>query len=256
MWDFEVLQVIRRARSDLHSHGALQLTVGLEAPLRMGSGLDHEVRGAAILVAANEPHWFESDGWAAAFWIEPESRVGRGLADQYLQVESMVALPETPVAALREELLALAQSRGAVAHAEAARRALAAAWLPDAGPVPPLHPALRRAIRHISGLDEVRVSAADLAATAGVSESHLLHLFGDDLGIPLRRFVLWRRVRRAIRAIVDGESATHAAQVAGFHDSSHLTRTFKELLAVMPSQVARLRDQFDFVDEAEDGNTR
>jgi len=251
MWDYTVLQVIKRARSDLHSHGALQVTLGLEAPLRMGTDDDASgaVQGRVILVAANQPHWFESNGWAAALWTEPESRVGRVLQERYLQSASLVTLAEAPAAELLPGLLGFAQSEGGADDALQLRRGIERAWAGDAAIPPPLHPALRRATRHIAGLEEVRISAAELAEVAGVSESHLLHLFGDQLGIPLRRYVLWRRLHKAIRFVVEGNTATHAAQVAGFHDSAHLSRTFKQLLAVTPSELAKMRGCFEFGDE-------
>jgi AraC-like DNA-binding protein len=51
--------------------------------------------------------------------------------------------------------------------------------------------------------------------------------------------VLWWRMRRAVAVIVGGGTATKAAHDAGFHDSSHLTRSFKELLAVSPRELAK-----------------
>lgn len=246
VWDSSVLQVIRRARSDLHRHGALQLTLGVERPLRMGGDTVDTLQGRAILVAADQPHWFESDGWAAALWLEPQSRPGRALAQRYLADATMAVLPEGSAADLWTPLLTLASAPASLASASALRERIVAAWIGDAGRAPPLHPALQRATRAIAGLDEVRVSAAELAETVGISESRLLHLFGEQLGIPLRRFVLWCRVRRAILALAEGANATQAAHVAGFHDSAHLTRTFKSLLAVPPREVAKLRGHFSF----------
>ena len=97
-----------------------------------------------------------------------------------------------------------------------------------------------------------RVSASELAKVSGISESHLLHLFTQDLGIPLRRFVLWWRMRRAVVAMIEGATATKAAHDAGFHDSSHFTRTCKELMAVGPREIAKAasRGHFEVGDDA------
>ena len=74
-----------------------------------------------------------------------------------------------------------------------------------------------------------------VASAAGVSESWLSHHFGDRVGVPIRRYVLWRRLRLAIKAALDGDSLTDAAHAAGFSDSAHLTRTFRETFGVAPS---------------------
>jgi AraC-like DNA-binding protein len=72
-----------------------------------------------------------------------------------------------------------------------------------------------------------------------------MHQFKHDLGVPLRRYLLWRRVQSAMAALADGHSATETAQLAGFHDASHLNRVFKQLLELTPGELARLGPDFN-----------
>jgi AraC-like DNA-binding protein len=65
-----------------------------------------------------------------------------------------------------------------------------------------------------------------------------MHVFTESVGNPLRRYLLWLRVQRAAGAIVAGRSATDAAQIAGFADASHLTRTFRRTLGMTPRDLA------------------
>lgn len=95
-------------------------------------------------------------------------------------------------------------------------------------------------IHVINGLDIKRISAAGLAKRINVSESRLLHLFKSSLGISLRRFLLWLRVRDAVMHIIGGESFSEAAYSAGFSDAAHLTRTFKSMFGI------NLRDLFHY----------
>jgi AraC-like DNA-binding protein len=242
MWSHTTFQLIRRARSNMHRHGALQLTLGIEKPLRLGPDEEpgpDDVTSRAILVAANQYHWFESEGWVAALWLEPESRIGRLFAKTFLSTEAIVALPIEPLAEVWPQLEDMTTSSTSATEALEIRRAIESVWFEESTASPPLHPALRRAIRYVRELPVTRVSASELAEVGGVSETYLLHLFSEQLGIPLRRFVLWWRMRRAVAVIVGGGTATKAAHDAGFHDSSHLTRTFKELLAVSPRELAK-----------------
>ena len=143
MWSHSTFQLIHRARSDLHRHGALQVTLGVENPLRMGTGSQphpSDVTGRAILVAANQQHWFESDGWAAALWLEPESRVGRLFADTFLSSSPIVALPTDPLERVWPELIAMTTSVRPAAEALEVRRALESAWFEDAPRARPLPP--------------------------------------------------------------------------------------------------------------------
>jgi AraC-like DNA-binding protein len=48
-------------------------------------------------------------------------------------------------------------------------------------------------------------------------------------GIPVRRYLLWLRLRDAVEQVFNGMSFTYAAHHAGFSDSAHLSRTFKQM---------------------------
>ncbi len=68
---------------------------------------------------------------------------------------------------------------------------------------------------------------AEVASKLALSKSRFLHLFSDELGIPWRPYLLWRRIICAVQAMIIGSSATDAAHLAGFSDSAHLSRTFR-----------------------------
>jgi AraC-like DNA-binding protein len=69
--------------------------------------------------------------------------------------------------------------------------------------------------------------ASKVANQLALSESRFLHLFSKELGIAWRPYLLWRRMICAIQALINGSSATDAAHLAGFSDSAHLSRTFR-----------------------------
>lgn len=69
--------------------------------------------------------------------------------------------------------------------------------------------------------------ASEVASQLALSESRFLHLFSEELGIAWRPYLLWRRIICAIQAIINDSSATDAAYLAGFSDSAHLSRTFR-----------------------------
>ena len=66
-----------------------------------------------------------------------------------------------------------------------------------------------------------------MANQLALSESRFLHLFSKELGIAWRPYLLWRRIICVIQALINGSSATDAAHLAGFSDSAHLSRTFR-----------------------------
>ncbi len=74
--------------------------------------------------------------------------------------------------------------------------------------------------------------AASIAQDLALSESRFLHLFKQEMNIPWRPYLLWRRLLCAANAMVKGRNATEAAHIAGFSDSAHLSRTFKKMFGL------------------------
>ncbi len=93
---------------------------------------------------------------------------------------------------------------------------------------------IRKVANHLKeNLAEVP-NAHSLAELAEISQSRLIHLFTQQLGLPIRSYVKWLRLRRAVEEISASASLTDAAHLAGFSDSAHLSRTFKEMFGISP----------------------
>lgn len=95
---------------------------------------------------------------------------------------------------------------------------------------------IERALSALDGLLSGKVPAGALAAEAHLSLSQLQRLFASQLGLPVRRLVLWRRLRVAMGLILAGSPVTDAAHEAGFADSAHFSRSLKKLFGVTARQ--------------------
>ncbi|WP_262379703.1 helix-turn-helix transcriptional regulator [Nonomuraea sp. PA05] len=107
----------------------------------------------------------------------------------------------------------------------------------------PLHPAVEAAIAVIPALlpsGPVRLRA--VADAVHLSPSRLAHLFSAHVGIPLRPYVRWLRLRQAIDRVAAGETLTAAAHTAGFTDGPHFTRAFRRTFGNAPSELAAAID--------------
>lgn len=80
-----------------------------------------------------------------------------------------------------------------------------------------------------------------LAAALGISVSSLEHQFKSQIGVPIRMFRTWFRLKAAILQLKEGLTLTEAALRAGFFDSAHFTRTFKEVFGLPPSEIFNAR---------------
>ena len=82
-----------------------------------------------------------------------------------------------------------------------------------------------------------------LAQRVHLSPSRFAHLFKEQVGVPVRRYVLWQKMRRALDLAMSGDSLTTAALTAGFADSAHLSRTVRAIMGVAPEFLFRHRRQ-------------
>ncbi|WP_437817498.1 helix-turn-helix domain-containing protein [Sorangium sp. So ce1078] len=101
-------------------------------------------------------------------------------------------------------------------------------------PPEPRHPAARRMCAYLDGSDQIDL--ARLSHEAGLSPRQMRHAFARDVGLPMRAYLRWKRLRRAIAAVEAGASLSAAAASAGFADSAHLSRVFREQFGMTPTQ--------------------
>jgi AraC-like DNA-binding protein len=75
-----------------------------------------------------------------------------------------------------------------------------------------------------------------------LSDSRLSHLFKEELGISLKKYLLWNRLKQTIYLfLTKNENLFSASLTAGFYDQSHLTKAFKEMFGINPSLVYNSR---------------
>jgi AraC-like DNA-binding protein len=80
----------------------------------------------------------------------------------------------------------------------------------------------------------------DAAALACLSPSRFRARFDAELGLPFRRYRLWRRMATVMRTVAAGGSLTEAAYAAGFSSSAHLSSTFKRMFGLTASDLLAL----------------
>lgn len=221
-----------------HSHNAPQLSIGLDErfSLRYGENQKPE-RMRAALIGANVRHSFgDSTGRLVNLYFDPESRTARELAEKmnaqnYLEIES--ALVENFLPALQNNWESSFSCRDALALTENLLQTLFQARKSESD----FDPRIKRALVILKNAPDNLISAETVAAEINLSPSRFAHLFRAQVGLPVRRYLLWTRLRNAVRMLGEGESLTTVAHAAGFADSAHLTRTFKQMFGLAPSEI-------------------
>lgn len=104
--------------------------------------------------------------------------------------------------------------------------------------LPPARPRDVRISRLLTVLGENPfMSLTQLAGVLGLSYNRLSHLFSAEVGVSLRGYQRWVKVRQASLQMNSGLLLTDIAQHAGFSDSAHLARTFQQMYGIRPSYI-------------------
>ncbi len=178
------------------------------------------------VLAPHVPHGYRAEGCRIlSVFVEPESPLGRRITLARLSSTDVAPFEAAWVASFveRTEGLWWRRARGAARRDRARGRPLAA-----------LDPRVAQALSWARAHLSEDPTLATMAARAGLSTERFRHLFRIEVGTPLRRWLRWARLRRAVELALAGASLTSAAHEAGFSDQAHLSRTFSGMFGLSP----------------------
>jgi AraC family transcriptional regulator len=221
-----------------HSHHAIQFAIGVDADVFVAGGDGEWVRGRGIVVRPDVTHSFNGDGvLGAMLFVDPECREGQWVLTSLPQ--EITVVPPSRLDPCTRELRAFnEQPLEAMELGELVWHCVRALC---AGPPPPrrLDPRVLDVITKLRGSEGAKPSLEEAAGSVYLSPSRFAHLFTEHVGLPFRRYLLWRKLTRAMVAVGQGMTLSAAAQQGGFSDSAHLTRTFYQMFGIPPSVMMR-----------------
>jgi AraC-like DNA-binding protein len=233
LWGHRGLLLGRGFAADLHRHHAAQLCWALDGTVRLRPASDSAWREAAgFFIAPDQPHELDSGALKVAF-LYLDAQSAEYAAYVGASGYSNVGVAELPALAQTSPLQQLIVSGGTCAQAAEAAQVILG--LPADIGSSPIDPRIAQALQWIDANLQGPIRITKVAEVARLSESHFAHLFVKMIGVPLRRYVLWRRLGVAVAAATRGASLTEAAYAAGLADSSHLSRAFRSTFGLAPS---------------------
>lgn len=214
-----------------HRHHAVQVVIGVEGPVRLWAAKPGELSAPAAVIAADCAHRLPpGQAPMVLLYLERESAPGR-LLDDWCDGGARTLSPRQ--ARQLADLLASAERIEPATLAQVCRLVLGSA---AAAPRRVFGDArIAQAIAGLPARLAHKPDAAGLAAEAGLSASRYAHLFRAHTGMPLRPYLRWLRLQQALGEIARGANLTDAAHAAGFADSAHLSRTFRQTFGIAPN---------------------
>jgi AraC-like DNA-binding protein len=103
---------------------------------------------------------------------------------------------------------------------------------------------LRRVADHIDANLGRELRLGELSGVVHMSPFHFARLFKRTSGVPPHRFVVRRRIGRAIELLAGGEHPIgEIARLVGFATPSHFTTVFRRITGVTPTEYRRGRGE-------------
>jgi len=215
-----------------HSHHCFQLVMAMSESLVVrGRPKDPWMKCGAVLVRPDAAHEVDARlSTVLLAFVDSESELGAALGER---IEGDIScISEDEVARWRGTL-------GKTLTDARVERWVTTDLLHRRRPVK-IHPRVNRVLKYLReklGVSD-DFSLKTLAGISGLSQSHFMHIFTEYVGVPLRHYILWLRLQRAACDLRNGASVTSAAHGAGFSDGAHLTRTFRRMLGMTPTDLA------------------
>ena len=221
-----------------HAHHAVQLCIGINGPFELILGEEEaavSIRGALIppdlphqIKASNNPIlmvYLDPESADYAFAITPDYMGDRAVLFYEHEHENNkhIAL----------EIDALVASDQPVSPSIFIALVFKYFGLKD-DYVKPIDPRIKKVLHTLNSSEGGQCDIETLEAISCLSRSRLQHLFRQQIGIPIRRYSLWLRIRKVILLIQQGRNFTDSALLCGFADSAHFSRIFKEMFGVPP----------------------
>ncbi|KAB2916536.1 MAG: helix-turn-helix transcriptional regulator [Bacteroidetes bacterium] len=89
---------------------------------------------------------------------------------------------------------------------------------------------------------EHSITIKKLQSVTNLSESRLSHLFKTNVGISLKKYLVWVKLKSAIKEHLNNkEDLFYALINSGFYDQPHFSKSFKSMLGIKPSKAYNSR---------------
>jgi AraC family transcriptional regulator len=221
-----------------HAHHAIQIVIALDGCVAVCGQNDGWRESRGLIVRPDAEHSFDCNGALGVMvFVDPESSEGAWLAASIRQDITLV--PEMRLDSIVPDVRAFAEQPEETEDVAALIRGCVHGLRPGLAPTCRFDSRVSKVLDAIRASDDLRMPLDNAADLACLSPTRFAHLFKDQVGLPFSRYMLWRKLTRAMVAIASERTIAAAAHAADFADAAHLTRTFYQMVGMAPSALMR-----------------
>ena len=227
-WDKDNIAFIgNQVTSTEHSHCVLQVFFSFDEPLQV-TVENEQINGKCIIVNKNVRHIFScNDKMRLSILIEPSSGFAKELIKRvdgnYLICDNGIERIQQKAAMLidtddRQQYSAFirdfAEYLGVKKNSEISDERIC------------------ELLKILQNCDCYDHTIENFATSVCLSSSRLSHLFREQIGVPLKSYILFHQLEKAFTALLSGTNITDAAMLAGFDSPSHFAATVKKWMGM------------------------
>jgi len=221
-----------------HTHHAIQIVLAISGVVAAKGATGEWREGPGLIIRPDVEHSYSSQGaMGAMIFVDPESSEGVWLNASL--AHDITVLPEARLSQARSALEGFCQRPFESPQIRDVIRQSVLSLCPGAPPSRRVDERISLVLSAIRNSEDLRMSAEDAARLVHLSPSRFAHLFTHQVGLPFRRYILWRKLTRAMVAIGRERTIAAAAHASDFADAAHLTRTFYQMVGLAPSVLMR-----------------
>ena len=224
--------------TSIHDHHAIQIAISFDEAIEINLP-DSSFKFKAAIIDSDQPHECRTyDNTFLLLNIAPEAKIGVALRKSYLTNQKIVELPADKasefIGKLKAELKEAQDSKEIFSITQQFLHALS-----HTKETKLFDDRILEVLKLLDQQNDVPIKINALAGKVFISPNRLIHLFTDQVGIPIRKYILWKKLLIALQEIITTKNITQAALEGGFSDAPHFNRTFKRMFGLNPSTLLK-----------------
>lgn len=237
LWDTSIAYITRNAAIQEHRHYCYKVAVSLDNMVNCWINQSPHIGIRGFVVNQRKHHKCASpEGPVLNVLIEPESNWGNKIRQllgnrDFISFEQIID-PESVSPVLPAGYNSL-PNEALIMHIQRLVNILTGSSKDE---IKAIDARIGRLLSFLKENLNRKISRSQIQDITFLSFDRARHLFVEEVGMPFSRYVLWQRLRCALKDIVTGgTSLTEIAKIYAFTDPSHFNRTFKQMFGFSPS---------------------
>jgi AraC family transcriptional regulator len=221
--------------TQFHQHYAVQVCFPFSGPLHVETSENSRSVEDVLVIGSNVSHRLSTpNATAKLLYIEP-NLIGQNTEKLTVDEVEALDIPASRLKAIEQTL----DHYPKLVQADFGLSLARLIWPEEAARTgfTVIDPRIQKSLADIDAAEDLNISLSQIVDSSGLSASRFRHLFSAQIGMPFKSYLLWIKLQRAFQSLATDSSLTRAAHIAGFSDSSHLSRTFKRTFGLTPADL-------------------